>query len=67
MSGQNVPAPESVGWLDVKGAAAYLSVGRSAIYHAITNAGLPAHRTPTNRLLFKREELDAWVMRGASS
>jgi hypothetical protein len=49
------------GWLDVAGAAKRLLMTEKAVRHAITSAGLPMHRTPTNRLRFKPEELDAWV------
>ena len=52
---------EATGWLDVNGAADYLSMSAKAVRHAVTSAGLPVHRTPTNRLLFKPEELDVWV------
>ena len=52
---------EASRWLDVKGAAEYLSMGRDGVRKAVRNAGLPVHRTPTNRLLFKPEELDEWV------
>jgi hypothetical protein len=51
----------SSGWLDAKGAGEYLSMSEKAVRHAVSSAGLPTHRTPTNRLLFKPEELDEWV------
>jgi PIN domain nuclease of toxin-antitoxin system len=53
---------EATGWLDVRSAAAYLSMTEKAVRHAITSAGLPTHRTPTNRLLLKPSELDEWVV-----
>ena len=38
-----------------------LAVGVHTTQFAIREAGLPAHRTPTNRLLFRPSELDEWV------
>jgi excisionase family DNA binding protein len=58
---ERVERRESSGWLDVAGAAEYLSMGRDGVRHAIRAAGLPVHRTPTNRLLFSKDELDEWV------
>jgi excisionase family DNA binding protein len=57
MTNDTTPEP----WLDVKGIYKYLSLGRSAVYHAIKERGLPAHRTPNNRYVAKPSELDAWV------
>jgi excisionase family DNA binding protein len=48
------------GFLDVIGAAAYLSTTRKAIYHLVERGRLPHHR-PAGRLLFDRAKLRAWV------
>jgi hypothetical protein len=47
------------GWLDVRGAAEYVGIGRDAVRHAIRVAGLPVRRTPSNRLLLSKVEIDA--------
>jgi len=53
------------GYLDVTGAAAYLSCPTSRVY-ALTSAGrLPVHRDGS-RLLFDRGELRAWVRNGGA-
>jgi excisionase family DNA binding protein len=57
---------ESSGWLDAKGAAAHLGLSVKAVYNAIKDDGLPAHRAPNGRWLFKRDELNEWVVRGES-
>ena len=51
------------GFLDVAGAAAYLSTTPKAIYHQVERGKLPYHRAG-GRLLFDRAELRAWVERG---
>ena len=51
-----------VGWLDVDGAADYLRMTAKAVRDAVAKSGLPVHRTPTGRLRFKPDELDAWVL-----
>jgi excisionase family DNA binding protein len=48
------------GFLDVAGAAAYLSTTRKGIYHLVERRHLPHHRAG-GRLLFDRTELRAWV------
>ena len=50
------------GFLDVAGAAAYLSTTPKAIYHQVERGRLPHHRAG-GRLLFDRAELRAWVER----
>ena len=55
-------AERPVGWLDVEGAADYLSMTAKAVRDAVAKSGLPVHRTPTGRLRFKPDELDAWVL-----
>jgi hypothetical protein len=62
-------------WLDVNGAAEYLSMTPKAVRHAINGgaatkdgppkyAPLPVHRTPTNRLRLHTTEVDQWVVFG---
>lgn len=46
------------GFLDVDGAATFLTTTRSGIYHLVERKKLRAHRG-TGRLLFKRAELQA--------
>ncbi len=52
-------------WLDVPGAAAYLSTTQQAIRAAVKRGQLPGKR-PNGRVLFTREELDRYVTRGAA-
>jgi excisionase family DNA binding protein len=51
------------GFLDVPGAARYLSTTAKAIYHLVERRQLPHHRAG-GRLLFDPRELRAWVERG---
>lgn len=51
------------GFLDVRGAAEYLSASPKAIYALVERRALPHHRAG-GRLLFDRLELRAWVKRG---
>ena len=51
------------GFLDVPGAAQYLSTTAKAIYALVERQQLPHHRAG-GRLLFDRAELRAWVERG---
>ena len=51
------------GFVDVDGAAAFLSVSRAAVYHLVERGQLPYHRAG-GRLLFERRALRAWVERG---
>jgi hypothetical protein len=48
------------GFLDVAGAAAYLSLTPKAIYHLASRGQIPCHK-PAGRLLFCPEELREWV------
>jgi excisionase family DNA binding protein len=52
---------EPSGWLDVKRAAAYLSTTEQGLRSMIQRGDIAPHRTPNGRLLFRPEELDAWV------
>ena len=47
-------------WLDAAGAAEYLSWPRQRIYKLSTADRIP-HRKHEGRLLFRRDELDAWL------
>lgn len=50
-------------WLDVPAACAYLGMTRDALYKltaAKPAPAIPLHRVGT-RILFKRDELDAWL------
>ncbi|MHB8642839.1 MAG: helix-turn-helix domain-containing protein [Gaiellaceae bacterium] len=50
------------GFLDVKGAAEYLSTTPKAVYHLVERGRFPHHRAG-GRLLFDRAALRAWVER----
>jgi len=54
------------GFLDVPGAAQYLSTTAKAIYALVERHKLPHHRAG-GRLLFDRAELRVWVRQGDSS
>lgn len=52
---------QNSGYLDVKGAAAFLGgCSTKRIYHLVERGQLPYHR-PAGRLLFDRRELRQWV------
>lgn len=53
------------GFLDVDGAAAFLSCPRSRIY-ALSSAGRIPHHHDGSRLLFDRDELHAYVVAGGA-
>jgi excisionase family DNA binding protein len=53
------------GFLDVPGAAQYLSTTAKAIYALVERQQLP-HNRAGGRLLFDRAELRAWVRQGDS-
>jgi excisionase family DNA binding protein len=55
--------PLEDGWLDVTEAANYLRCPTSRVY-ALTSAKSIPHHHDGSRLLFRRSELDEWVMRG---
>lgn len=54
---------EPLPWLDVKGAADHLATSKDGVYSLVKRRAIPVHRTPTGRLLFRADELDAWVDR----
>jgi excisionase family DNA binding protein len=51
------------GFLDIDGAARYLSTTAKSIYHLVERRQLPHHRAG-GRLLFDPAQLRAWVERG---
>jgi excisionase family DNA binding protein len=53
------------GWLDVAGAAAYLSCGSARIYALSSQGALPCERDGS-RLLFSRAALRAYVLEGGA-
>ena len=55
-----IPA-QPAGWLDVPGAADYLSTSEDAVRAMVKRGELPVQRTPNGRLLFRAAELDTWV------
>jgi excisionase family DNA binding protein len=52
-------------WLDVEHAAEHLSCPRSRIYALVSVKRIP-HYKDGSRLLFRPEELDAWVRAGGA-
>ena len=57
------PDSERSPWLDVAGAAEYLKCPKSRLY-ALVSAGRVPHAKDGSRLLFRRDELDAWIRNG---
>jgi len=51
-------------YLDVDAAATYLASTPSAIRSLVKRNAIPHHKAPNGRLLFDREEIDAWVKTG---
>jgi excisionase family DNA binding protein len=49
------------GFLDVRGAADFLSISEDALRTLQQRERIPFHRSPGGRILFDRVELDAWV------
>ena len=52
---------QAVGFLDVDGAAAYLSTTACAIRALVKRDAIPYHKAPNGRILFDRAELRSWV------
>ncbi len=52
------------GFLDVAGAAAYLTSTPTAIRALVKRRAIPFHKAPNGRILFDRNELDTWVRVG---
>jgi excisionase family DNA binding protein len=54
-------APAEDGWLDTRGAAAYLRVSVSRLHKLTAARAIPMHQdTPGGRCKFRRSELDRW-------
>ena len=52
----------SVSFLNVSEAASFLRCKKSAIYYLVFKKQIPHYKRPgSNRLLFKKEELEQWV------
>lgn len=60
-----IPQPEPDGYLDVKGAAEFLSCPVSRIYALVSSRRMPHHRDGS-RLLFDRTELRKYVEAGGA-
>lgn len=58
-------APAGSPWLDVAGAADYLRCKPKRLYDLCSQRRVPVHREGS-RLLFRRDELDAWITSGAA-
>jgi hypothetical protein len=58
------PEQQAQRWLSVESAAVYLDMTPVAIRSAVKREQLVPCRTPTGRLRFSREQLDAWVRGG---
>ncbi|MGZ4391069.1 MAG: helix-turn-helix domain-containing protein [Gaiellaceae bacterium] len=54
----------SHGFLDVAGAASFLTFTPAAIRSLVKRHAIPYHKTTNGRLLFDRRELEAWVRSG---
>lgn len=52
---------EPHGFIDVAGAASFLSSTPDAVRALVKRNAVPFHRAPNGRLLFDRQELGAWV------
>jgi len=59
---QQEPVPQ--GWLNVAGAAEYLSMPEGALRTAYRRGQIPVHRTATGGIRFRRDELDAFATAG---
>ena len=54
-------APRPDGWLDARGAAAYLGISRNALHRLSAERRLPcSQQRPGGRLYFRRDDLDRW-------
>jgi excisionase family DNA binding protein len=54
-------APEPAGWLNVTSAASYLDTSEDAVRAGVRRKQIPSRKTPQGRVLFRRDELDAYV------
>ena len=64
MKNTNVMMSDGCKWLSVKEAAAYLKLSPSNLYKRLMLNAIP-HYKVEKRVLFSREDLDAWVKRYA--
>jgi hypothetical protein len=60
----DVAAPRKDGYLDVNGAAAYLSTTPAAVRSAVKRKQLESFRSATGRVLFTREMCDRFARGG---
>lgn len=66
MSQKKEEAPPSIGWLDVKGAAKYLSIGTTKIREIFRREDFPVHWVG-NKQFVKVEDLDRYITEGRAS
>jgi excisionase family DNA binding protein len=48
-------------WLDVKDAGVYTTFGEQSIRALVKRREIPFEKAPNGRILFRRDELDAWI------
>lgn len=53
-------------FLTVAETASYLGMSKSSIYKMALKGTLPSYKPTGGRVLFKRKELDAWVVRSVA-
>lgn len=51
-------------FLDLKEAAIYLNLSRSALYKITSNRAISFYQPGGKKIFFKREELDQWILSG---
>jgi excisionase family DNA binding protein len=59
------PSDDLSAWLAVDAAAAHLACPKSRLYALVSAGRIPFHKDGS-RLLFRRDELDAWVRNGGA-
>ena len=57
-------SPEPSPWLSVASAATYLDTSEEAVRSAEKRGQLRGHRSATGRVMFRREDLDAFAVGG---
>jgi excisionase family DNA binding protein len=65
LAGRPGQTPAADGWLDVEQAAAHLACPKSRLYSLVSARRIPFHKDGS-RLLFKRSELDDFVLTGGA-
>lgn len=50
------------GWLGVREAAGMYRISKDTILAAIHAGAIPAYKPGGRRLIFKQEDIDAWIM-----